>query len=569
MSFDRITENEKALENDQQHKAVSTPTAPIQRQTQHTASPHHQTRAQFGNLPSGLKSGIENLSGYDMSDVHVHYNSAKPRAVGALAYAQGNQIHLGAGQEKHLPHEAWHVVQQKQGRVKPTKQYKKHSLNDDKGLEKEADIMGTKADSALVNQHYNLNFGHPLVTATPCNQPQQQVIQRAVGMEFECSNLTITDEPDGVAKGDVLEEDVARHWRMTYEETAEGTPVVEFIVEPAAATRQVLVDAVTDIAARAATLDRIAPTVIGNYEVTRENNLPITAAIQVTMGVPLADIPEMFSQYRSDVSNAPSRAYSRFQALMRGRQVVNRVTEDKVFNLFCCIPIHYQTHRNVAAQVYTQAPDGTDFPNLSDELKGLLLILMDYIASGYVPAAHQGAGVNVPFVKSLYQTMARTDFKSMYDTLPLADKNTISELDVGTGEHRMRDDWWQWIIEISLNNAGLGANFLDNDQMINYYRQNADLSAEDPQGGDPTRRNFLRELPERDLLTAENYIGLGSLGNRADVSAINPASYAPVFELRKPYGASKSHTNWVASARETWDSYDLIVSERFNLGGNI
>lgn len=35
-------------------------------------------------------------------------------------YSQGTDIHIGPGQEKHLPHEAWHVVQQKQGRVKPT-----------------------------------------------------------------------------------------------------------------------------------------------------------------------------------------------------------------------------------------------------------------------------------------------------------------------------------------------------------------------------------------------------------------------------------------------------------------
>jgi len=50
----------------------------------------------------------------------VHYNSDKPAQLQAHAYAQGTDIHLASGQEKHLPHEAWHVVQQKQGRVKPT-----------------------------------------------------------------------------------------------------------------------------------------------------------------------------------------------------------------------------------------------------------------------------------------------------------------------------------------------------------------------------------------------------------------------------------------------------------------
>lgn len=97
-------------------------------------------------LPDNLKTGIENLSGYSMDDVKVEYNSSKPAQLNAYAYAQGSQIHLGSGQEKHLPHEAWHVVQQKQGRVKPTMQMKsKVNINDDAGLEKEADVMGARA----------------------------------------------------------------------------------------------------------------------------------------------------------------------------------------------------------------------------------------------------------------------------------------------------------------------------------------------------------------------------------------------------------------------------------------
>lgn len=97
-------------------------------------------------MPDNLKSGIENMSGYDMSDVKVHYNSAKPAQLQALAYAQGTDIHVAPGQEKHLPHEAWHVVQQKQGRVKPTFQMKQGvPVNDDAGLEQEADVMGAKA----------------------------------------------------------------------------------------------------------------------------------------------------------------------------------------------------------------------------------------------------------------------------------------------------------------------------------------------------------------------------------------------------------------------------------------
>ena len=81
-----------------------------------------------------------------MDDVRVHKNSDKPAQLNAHAYAQGTEIHLAPGQEKHLPHETWHVAQQKQGRVKPTKQMKsKVNINDDQNLEREADIMGAKA----------------------------------------------------------------------------------------------------------------------------------------------------------------------------------------------------------------------------------------------------------------------------------------------------------------------------------------------------------------------------------------------------------------------------------------
>lgn len=99
-------------------------------------------------LPNSLKSGLENLSGHSMDDVKVHYNSNKPAQLQAHAFAQGTDIHLASGQEKHLPHEAWHVVQQKQGRVQPTVQMKGRTpINNDTGLENEADIMGAKASN--------------------------------------------------------------------------------------------------------------------------------------------------------------------------------------------------------------------------------------------------------------------------------------------------------------------------------------------------------------------------------------------------------------------------------------
>ncbi|MDO5968971.1 DUF4157 domain-containing protein [Flavivirga aquimarina] len=127
-------------------------------------------------LPDNLKSGIESLSGIDMSDTRVHYNSPKPAQLQAHAYAQGTDIHIASGQEKHLPHEAWHVVQQKQGRVKPTMQMKGEiNINDDTGLEKEADVTGAKALSVTSEQVSTIK------SLTPTHAP----MQLKMGFEFE------------------------------------------------------------------------------------------------------------------------------------------------------------------------------------------------------------------------------------------------------------------------------------------------------------------------------------------------------------------------------------------------
>jgi Domain of unknown function (DUF4157)/APOBEC-like N-terminal domain len=123
----------------------------------------NQTRENNTGLPDHLKAGIENLSGYSLDDVRVHYNSSRPEQLNALAYTQGKEIHVAPGQERHLPHEAWHVIQQKQGRVRPTLQAKGVAINDDTGLEKEADVMGAKAIQfrpGQAEETQKLNWSH-------------------------------------------------------------------------------------------------------------------------------------------------------------------------------------------------------------------------------------------------------------------------------------------------------------------------------------------------------------------------------------------------------------------------
>ena len=138
--------------------ASSTSTAPFQFKENNTG------------LPDNLKSGMENLSGMSLDHVKVHRNSDKPAAVQAHAYAQGSDIHLASGQEKHLPHELGHVVQQAQGRVRPTTSVNGMAVNDSTTLEKEADSMGARA-----LQRVSKNNSSALEIKNKGNKPIQMV----------------------------------------------------------------------------------------------------------------------------------------------------------------------------------------------------------------------------------------------------------------------------------------------------------------------------------------------------------------------------------------------------------
>ncbi|WP_294592992.1 DUF4157 domain-containing protein [uncultured Bacteroides sp.] len=104
-------------------------------------------------IPDDVKQRMEDSFGTDFSSVRVHPDSAKAPEVGALAYTQGTDIHFAPGQFKPdtsagqqlLGHELTHVVQQAEGRVQPTTEIGGIPVNDNEGLEHEADVLGAKA----------------------------------------------------------------------------------------------------------------------------------------------------------------------------------------------------------------------------------------------------------------------------------------------------------------------------------------------------------------------------------------------------------------------------------------
>lgn len=139
-------------------------------------APAHES---IKGLPDTLKTGMENLSGLSMDSVSVHYNSPEPDRINALAFASGNEIHLAPKQEQHLPHEAWHVVQQFTGRVSQTTTDNGVAISDDQQLETEASEMGQKAlsmpDSVFSDSGSD---GTPNPPQTPNHAIAQYVVQR-------------------------------------------------------------------------------------------------------------------------------------------------------------------------------------------------------------------------------------------------------------------------------------------------------------------------------------------------------------------------------------------------------
>ena len=128
--------------------------APIQRQADGAGPADLAAPATTGGgspLPSGVQRKMESSFGADFSDVRVH-EGAQASQMGAVAYAQGTDVHFAPGQfnpgtqsgDALIGHELAHVQQQKAGRVS-TPQGKGAPIVADHALEAEADRAGDRA----------------------------------------------------------------------------------------------------------------------------------------------------------------------------------------------------------------------------------------------------------------------------------------------------------------------------------------------------------------------------------------------------------------------------------------
>lgn len=111
--------------------------APLQKKNSDTKT--NSNSKNLTGIPAPVKNRYEAASGLSFDDVRVHYNSAEPAKLGALAYTKGNHVYIGRGQEKHLGHELGHVIQQKRGLVRPNTYINGLPVNTDRRLEQQAE----------------------------------------------------------------------------------------------------------------------------------------------------------------------------------------------------------------------------------------------------------------------------------------------------------------------------------------------------------------------------------------------------------------------------------------------
>jgi hypothetical protein len=362
-------------------------------------------------MPDGLKTSMESMSGFDLSDVKVHYNSSQPAQLNALAYAQGSDIHIGPGQEQHLPHEAWHVVQQRQGRVLPTMQLRESvPVNDDPGLEKEADMMGQKAIQRKVGfefeeERWRAWIDRPLIGPRPAKR--KEVLHAGTGFELQADDSLGANQP-----------------------------TIEFVTKPFAPSIVGIGELTTAMGEIKHIMQSIAPfrgrdETQGNYVMSNEHQLSNASVrlsqghsiglfkMQATQGISLEDVPTLLKYTGANVpgetlAEQGDRAGSR--SLMRGN-----LAPGATGNVIGSAPALADTaiQRLITNGAGLTAADRLVFTANAERLAGFLSLVMIYVKMLSAP--------NQLWVKYMLPILARTDFATMFALLPLDQKTALGD----------------------------------------------------------------------------------------------------------------------------------------------
>lgn len=154
-----------------------------------------RSSANHTNIPTPIRTDFEQRSGVSLAGVHVHFNSDKPAKIGSLAFAQGNEVYLGPGQDRLLNHELGHVVYQALYQVPCTKVINGSRINDNYALEKDADQWASGKHQQnnypyLIESHQNGFMGYNPVIQ---RMREQEVVRNTTPMRRGNRRYSIDD----------------------------------------------------------------------------------------------------------------------------------------------------------------------------------------------------------------------------------------------------------------------------------------------------------------------------------------------------------------------------------------
>lgn len=473
-------------------------------------------------LPDDTRAQMESSFGTSFSDVRVFEGEQAP-SVGAIAYTRGSNVHFAPGRydpssqsgKSLLGHELAHVVQQREGRVSRP-QAKGAPVNADAGLEAEADRAGARAAAGLAVSMPGAGraeaasasegeVSQPKLDDSAGGPKSGGVIQRAIGFEFEFGQWKTRHANDHspLAKGEEIVRGAG--FKIEGEDGSDGS-AIEVVTMPFAGPQEAIASVSTaeEILQGMARTPGTADAFGGDANVEVE---PHGAAgkFQASPAVGLDKMGDLFKQ-------GVGASYSGFAEMVHGA-----LNDKKTRKRFL---------------------DGN---KPSPELEGLVMLVVNYLEQGANSFA-----LNYP--KSAFKVMARTSFDKMFSMVPEHEFFGLPEnrekwvglvMSVAAripsiGKEVSRTEFeTDWRGKPKMNGNGvikmkerkrtdremrdapvLGMDLMGMDNL-------PEDSGEDQQRyrSTVTREDWLRQMPERDLLSKANdkrFEGMGAYGGATD-----------------------------------------------------
>lgn len=335
-------------------------------------------------LPAPVLAKMQRAFGADFGGVRFHPSSPEAAALGAQAFARGGEVHVAPGHwdpesqqgQELIGHELAHVVQQAQGRVSATEQYRGVAVSSDKGLEAEADHWGAIAAGGGIATSSG-------VTAGGAGGAAQLKIGFEMQSTWQIRRIGKNVDPDS--------KDVAyRGMYFKIEVDKSPHPELEIVTDPLAsredfenAMREIryVVEQMVALGKRQTFVVPAGNGWLEDTEIFRTGEVP-TFRLQYTEGVTLEQIPSLIKQLHP-------AAWKTLPEEVTGED------PDKA--------------KKVGAKRKGKAKDEPE----PTALRGLIAAVCTYLGDAQNWAPEQKGDTN----KYAHTLMARTDFYAMYHSL--------------------------------------------------------------------------------------------------------------------------------------------------------